>query len=238
MQESYTLSPDFAMTIALSFGDLSESLMATLMSTPPLAGLTGVTRRLVAQGIVPEAEARKALENASRQKIPISTLLAETGLATSAQIAIATCEEFGVPLLDANSLDPTQLPIRLVNEELISQHKVVPLFMLGNRLFVGVSDPTNLRALDEIKFQSNSAVEPILVDEQQLAKLIEQAFNATGVAVEDMGDSAHRKPGAREIFPTSMYTDTSSGVDAMGDDTPIVKFVNKVLGRCDQARRV
>ncbi len=202
--------------------------MATLMSTPPLAGLTGVTRRLVAQGIVPEAEARKALDTAARQKIPVLSLLTEQGLVNSAQIAIATSEEFGVPLLDAEAIDPTQLPIRLVNEELISQHKVVPLFKRGNRLFVGVSDPTNLRALDEIKFQSNSAVEPILVDEQQLAKLIEQAFNATDVAVEDMGDSGMESLSTGDLSDVD-DADSSSGVDATGDDTPIVKFVNKVL---------
>ncbi len=202
--------------------------MATLMSTPPLAGLTGVTRRLVAQGIVPEAEARKAMETATRQKIPLVTMLVEQGLANTAQVAIATSEEFGVPLLDANALDPAQLPVRLVSEELIAQHKVMPLFKRGNRLFVGVSDPTNLRALDEIKFQSNSAVEPILVDEQQLDKLIEQAANASGVAVEDMGD-----PGIEGLSTGDLSdvddADTASGVDATGDDTPIVKFVNKVL---------
>jgi len=202
--------------------------MATLMSTPPLAGLTGVIRRLVTQGVVPEADARKALDAATRQKMPLSAVLVELGLASTAQIAIATSEEFGVPLLDARSLDPTQLPVRLVNEELINQHKVVPLFKRGNRLFVGVSDPTNLRALDEIKFQSNSAVEPILVDEAQIALLIEQAFNAAGVNMAEIGEG-----GAEDLTTGDLSDvdgdDNASGTDATGDDTPIVKFINKVL---------
>ena len=202
--------------------------MATLMSTPPFAGLTGVIRRLVTQGVVPEADARKAIEVSTRQKMPLSALLIEQGLATTAQIAIATSEEFGVPLLDARALDPTQLPVRLVSEELISQHKVVPLFKRGNRLFVGVSDPTNLRALDEIKFQSNSAVEPILVDEAQIMLLVEQAFNAAGVNMAEIGEG-----GAEDLTTGDLSDvdgdDASGGVDATGDDTPIVKFVNKVL---------
>jgi len=202
--------------------------MATLMSTPPLAGLTGVIRRLVMQGVVPEAEARKALETASKQKIPVPILLLEQGLASTMQLAVANSEEFGMPLLDAEAVDVVQLPMRVVSEELINQHRVMPLFKRGNRLFVGVADPTNLRALDEIKFQSNLTVEPILIDERQLGRLIEQAFNAAGVAVDDEGDEG------LESLSTSDLSDVdseegSSGVDATGDDTPIVKFVNKVL---------
>ncbi|TLY52643.1 MAG: type IV-A pilus assembly ATPase PilB, partial [Gammaproteobacteria bacterium] len=120
--------------------------MATLMSTPPLAGLTGVIRRLVMQGVVPEAEARKALETASKQKIPVPILLLEQGLASTMQLAVANSEEFGMPLLDAEAVDVVQLPMRVVSEELINQHRVMPLFKRGNRLFVGVADPTNLRA--------------------------------------------------------------------------------------------
>jgi len=162
--------------------------MATLMSTPPLAGLTGVIRRLVMQGVVPEAEARKALEVAAKQKMPLPVVLLEQGLASARQLAVANSEEFGMPILDAEAIDIAQLPLRVVSEELINQHRVIPLFKRANRLFVGVADPTNLRALDEIKFQSNLTVEPILIDEQQLARLVEQAFSGAGVAVDDAGD--------------------------------------------------
>jgi type IV pilus assembly protein PilB len=202
--------------------------MATLMSTPPLAGLTGVARRLVTQGIVPEAEARKALETATRQKIPVASLLLEQGLASSVQLAIAASEEFGVPLLDAEALDAAQLPIRLINEELIQQHKVLPLFKRGNRLFVGVADPTNLRALDEIKFQSNLTVEPVLVDAQQIDRLIEQASNSAGVAIDDADDAGLDTLTSGDLSDVE-GDDSSGGIDATKDDTPVVKFVNKVL---------
>jgi type IV pilus assembly protein PilB len=202
--------------------------MSTLMSTPPLAGLTGVARRLVAQGVVPEVDARKALETATRQRIPVASLFLDQGLASSAQLAMAASEEFGVPLLDAEALDGTQLPIRLINEELINQHKVIPLFKRGNRLFVGVADPTNLRALDEIKFQSNSTVEPVLVDAQQIDRLIEQAFNAAGVAMEEIDDSGLDTLTSGDLSDID-GDDSSGGIDANKDDTPVVKFVNKVL---------
>jgi type IV pilus assembly protein PilB len=180
------------------------------------------------QGVVPEAEARKALEVAAKQKMPLPVVLLEQGLASARQLAVANSEEFGMPILDAEAIDIAQLPLRVVSEELINQHRVIPLFKRANRLFVGVADPTNLRALDEIKFQSNLTVEPILIDEQQLARLVEQAFSGAGVAVDDAGDEGLETLSSGDISDID-GDEGSSGVDATGDDTPIVKFVNKVL---------
>ena len=153
--------------------------MAMQMNPAPLAGITGIARRLVAEGTLSEGEARKAADDAARQKIPLGAWLVENGLVASNQVALASSAEFGIPLFDVEALDLAQIPLRLVREDLIQKHKALPLFKRGNRLFIGVSDPTNLRALDEIKFQSNHIIEPILIDEQQIDRAIEQAFNAS-----------------------------------------------------------
>ncbi|HEY0230991.1 MAG TPA: type IV-A pilus assembly ATPase PilB, partial [Dokdonella sp.] len=128
------------------------------MNALPMAGLSGIARRLVGEGVLGENEARKAIDEASRQKIPLGAWLIENGLVPSKHIALASSMEFGMPLLDVEALDLAQLPMKLVREDLINKHKALPLFKRGNRLFVGVSDPTNLRALDEIKFQSNHLI--------------------------------------------------------------------------------
>jgi len=164
--------------------------MATQMNPAALTGLTGVARRLVAEGALVEVEMRRALEASSKQKIPLGTFLIEHALVDSARVAQAASVEFGIPLLDAQAIDVTQVPIKLISEELINKHKALPLFKRGNRLFVGVSDPTNLRALDEIKFQSNHTVEPILISEDQLGIIIEQAFNAAGTSMRTSRSSA------------------------------------------------
>ncbi|WP_440223486.1 type IV-A pilus assembly ATPase PilB [Dokdonella sp. MW10] len=201
--------------------------MATQMNPASLAGLSGVSRRLVAEGTLGEQDARKAIEDAAKQKIPIGAWLTENGLVGSAQLAMASAFEFGVPLFDVTALDLAQIPIKLVKEELIAKHKALPLFKRGNRLFVGVSDPTNLRALDEIKFQSNHIIEPILVDEQQLERAIEQAHNATSTTIDGMDDADGLEN--LELGDTGDEGE-STGVDASGgDDAPVVRFVNKVL---------
>jgi type IV pilus assembly protein PilB len=198
------------------------------MNPATLTGLSGIARRLVIEGALGEHDARKAAEAAARQKIPLVSYLVQNGLAPSAVVAAAAAAEFGMPLFDARSLDLKNAPIKLVEEKLIQAHKVLPLFKRGNRLFVGVADPTNLRALDEIKFNTNHSVEPIIVPEDQLDRLIDQALAGAETLASMGGDDE----GLENL-------DLEAGGDEMGDegtveasnadDTPIVKFVNKVL---------
>ena len=139
-----------------------------------LMGITGIARRLVMDGALEEQPAREAMAAASAERKPMSSYLIEKRLVSQAQLAAANSIEFGVPLFDVAALDPSQSAIKLVSEELVRKHNVLPLFKRGNRLFVGLADPTNTRALDEIKFQVNSAVEAILVDEDKIQRTIEQ----------------------------------------------------------------
>jgi len=200
--------------------------MATQINPANLAGLSGIARRLVAEGSLAEPDARRAVETSTKQKIPLATYLIDNGMADSRTVAMAASAEFGVPLYDVSAIDFAQLPLKLVSEELITKHRALPLFKRGNRLFVGLSDPTNLRALDEIKFQSNHSVEPILIDEQGLARIIEQALNQSSSSVDVEGDE-----GLESLdMNTGDDEGESGGHDATGsDDTPIVRFVNKVL---------
>jgi type IV pilus assembly protein PilB len=203
--------------------------MATQMNPAALAGLSGVARRLVVDGTLGDEDARRAVDASVKQKIPLGSYLIEHALANGMQVAMATSAEFGVPLFDAEALDINQATLRLVNEKLVTQHKALPLFKRGNRLYVGLADPTNLKALDEIKFQTNLSVEPILVNEEQLGRIIERALNEAGTTVEGLDDAE----GLDTLSLEGGDLDGGSndgGIDAMSDDdAPIVKFVNKVL---------
>src|SRR5487761_124090 len=66
--------------------------------------------------------------------------------------------------------------VRLVSDKLIAKHRVLPLFRRGKRLFLGVSDPTNLHAIDEIKFQTTMGIEAVVVEEDKLQKAIDKAI--------------------------------------------------------------
>ncbi|MBD9469963.1 type IV-A pilus assembly ATPase PilB [Pseudoxanthomonas sp. PXM01] len=199
------------------------------VAAPNLVGITGLARRLVQDGALDETAARTAMANATEAKMPLPQWIAEKRLVTAPQLAAANAMEFGMSLLDASAFDPAHNAIKLVSEELVQKHQVLPLFKRGGKLFVGVADPTRSHsALDEIKFHTNLIVEPILVDEDQLRRTLDQWQSAAASLSGGFGDD---EDGLENLDVDAGDEDGASdnAVDAKGDDTPVVKFVNKVL---------
>ncbi len=196
------------------------------MATDPVP-ISGLARRLVDEGILDAAAASKASDEARKQGAPFVSFLVQNGLAESRAIAGSASEEFGVPLIDLSAFDLEAIPRDLVKEKLIRQHNALPLIRRGVRLFVAVSDPTNLQALDEIKFHTGVNTEPILVEEDKLSAVIEQYLNAQ----EDDGlgdlDDDTLEALDMEAFSEDGPDDDDAG--SATDDTPIVRFVNKML---------
>ncbi|WP_256646260.1 type IV-A pilus assembly ATPase PilB [Thermomonas paludicola] len=196
-------------------------------TTPNLMGITGIARRLVMDGAMDEAVARKAMDGATAEKMPLATYLADRRLASPAALAAANSIEFGMPLVDALALDPAQSAIALVKEDLLRKHMVLPLFKRGGRLFVGTSDPTNNRALEELKFHTNLAVEPILVDDDTIRRSLDSWLEAADAMADDLADSDGLE--GLEVSGGDEDLSADTGVDSKGEDTPVVKFVNKAL---------
>lgn len=191
-----------------------------------LTGLSGMARRLVSEGILPEADVRRAVTESSQQKATLAAWLLDHNLVDSVQLTQIASAEFGMPMMDVSALNPATMPLGVISEALINKHKALPLFKRGKRLFVGIADPMQSHALDEIKFNSNCMVEPILVERGQLIRVIENVLNTMSNAVPEMGngdlDELMLEGGDDEAETT--------GIDAnAGDEAPVVKFVNKIL---------
>ena len=200
------------------------------MSTAPAAnlmGITGIARRLVLDGALDEAVARKAMDGATAEKMPLASYLADRRLVSPGALAAANSIEFGMPLVDALAIDPAQSAITLVKEDLLRKYQVLPLFKRGGRLFVGTSDPTNNRALEDIKFQTNLTVEPILVDADRIKRSLDQWLEAADAMADDLADADGLD--GLEVSGADDDLSNDTGVDAKGEDPPVVKFVNKVL---------
>ncbi|NYZ62831.1 type IV-A pilus assembly ATPase PilB [Luteimonas deserti] len=196
------------------------------VATSNLIGITGIARRLVLDGALDEAAAREALEKATAARKQIAAYLREQKLVTAAQMAAANSIEFGMPVFDPAAMDGQLSAVKLVSEELLGKHGVLPLFKRGSRLFVGTADPTNAHALDEIKFHTNLTVEPILVDEDSIRRTLEVWLQAS----DSLGDALDDSEGLEGLDVGG--DDDGSKIENVADgkdDTPIVKFVNKVL---------
>ncbi len=124
---------------------------------------------------------------------------------------------------------PSTCPTRritAVSESLIQKHKALPLYLRGNSLFIALSDPTDHTVIDEISFSSGFHVEPIIVPSNQLEPTIDRAMSSATEAFDDFGE----EDGLEDIgFTSDADLDENSDVDAAIDETPVVKFINKVL---------
>ncbi len=196
------------------------------MSTPGTKiALGGLPRRLVTEGILDENVALDAANQASKAKQPFISYVVQNKLAKAHVLANIAAQEFGVPLFDIEAMDQDLIPKELVDEAIIRQHRTMPLFKRGNRLFVAISDPTNLEALDKVRFHTGMSIEGILVEDDKLGKAIEKVLDAKDSAggFEDLDEDL-------DNLDVEAGSDEPAGDDGpAGDDAPIVRFINKLL---------
>ncbi|MEN8107101.1 MAG: type IV-A pilus assembly ATPase PilB [Pseudomonadota bacterium] len=197
-----------------------------MASTNPTIHLGGLARRLVMDGLLDEATALDAHEKAIKKRQHFVSYLVSNKILKGKEIAWSGAQEFGVPLFDLSVMNMENAPMTLVSDKLIHQHNALPLFKRGNRLYIAVSDPTNLAAIDEFKFHTGINTEAVLVAEEQLEKSIESALEKLDTTMSDLMDAD------LDNLDISAGSDEPADGDVSEsdiDDTPVVRFVNKVL---------
>jgi type IV pilus assembly protein PilB len=189
--------------------------------------LSGLARRLVKDGLISEQSAHEALTAATAQKKHYVSHIVDEGLCDSQAIAEAASDEFGAPLFDLSAFNMEMAPKDLVDIKLVQLHHTLPLYRRGNRLFIAVSDPTNLRALDDLKFHTGINTDAVLVDDKLLAAAISKFVEDND---EPLGGFDDLEDGLDDLDIQAVDED-SDDKDQSGDidETPIVRFVNKVL---------
>jgi type IV pilus assembly protein PilB len=182
----------------------------------------------VADSIITTEQAQTAIREASKKQVSLISYLSQALDIDSYDLAEIASTEFGVPLLDLSAIDRSTFPDKLVSAALMSKHQTIPIFRRGNRLFIALADPTNIAALDEIKFATGISTEAVVVDERVLARLLAELLdqqNSLNSEMDQLGDSTE--------FDLDIVDETSSDSEdtdtSAVDDAPIVRFVNKVL---------
>src|SRR6187455_852363 len=194
------------------------------------SSLGGLPQRLVQDGVVEESAMLNALQSAKERKSSFVTQLIAAGAAKARDIAIAASAEFGVPLYDLDSHQVELDTVKLVQDKLVQKHRCLPLFRRGKRLFLGVADPTNLHAIDEIKFQTGMGIEAVVVEDDKLQKLIDKAAEQAEAAMPNLAEDETGFD--LENLDVSGGDDEAQGGGVSRDDVedaPIVRFVNKLL---------
>lgn len=185
--------------------------------------LTGLAKQLVVAELLSEKNAQAAYEQARRDKVSLVHHLVEGKLLKSITLAEIASDQFGIPFLDLNTLEKESQPKGLVSEKLVRQHCALPLWRRGNKLFVGISDPTNHQAITDIQFSTGLTTEAILVEDDKLTSAIDKFFDSHS----GMGDLADVDLGLEIETVDEAKEKAIGGQDA--DDAPVVRFVNKML---------
>lgn len=194
------------------------------------ASLSGLGRRLVRDGFLSAEDAAEAQTLARRERQSFPLYLVERGMVDGLQIARIAAEEFGSPVFDLNAYEKESFDSRdLVSLELMKKHQAIPLFKRGTRLYLGVADPADLHALDEIRFNTGLNAEAVVVEVSALVaaikKLEEGAEEQVGSGLEDLGEE-----GLEDLDIEAVDEDGGKDVNVNEvDETPVVRFINKVL---------
>lgn len=197
-----------------------------MAATAPKSNLSGLPRRLVQDGIITEAVVQEATAAARKEKLGLVAYLVANEKADSRAIAVAASHEFGVPLLDLDSIDIELETLRAVDQKLVSKHRVLPLIKRGQKLFLGISDPTNLQAIDDVKFQTTLRIETVVVEEAKLEDRIIKALEAVDTTMSSLDDEDLDLENL-DVMGGDDEPDELSRDDI--DDAPVVRFVNKIL---------
>lgn len=185
----------------------------------------GILRRLVLDQVLEESRAQALMVEAQKQRKPIQVFLAEQKAVEPAALASAVAAEFGLPVFDASCLDPIQAAplVALVGEEWVLQHQALPMAKRGNRLFVGLSDPTHTRSTDELRFKTGLQIEPVVVEHVRLLSAIDSISRSQNLTFDDTDMDMDV-----DLSTDDGSNETGVTVDE-GEESPVVKFVNKML---------
>jgi type IV pilus assembly protein PilB len=201
---------------------------ASLAMSSARPGLGGLPQRLVQDGVVEEAVMLEAINASRERKTSVVTQLVTSGAANARDIAVAASNEFGVPLFDLESANIDVDVVRLVSDKLLAKHRVLPIFKRGKRLFLAVADPTNLHAIDEIKFQTSLGIEAVVVEDDKLQKAIDKAIEQADTQMSSLSDEEGIDLEALETSGGDEGAEDKVTRDDV-EDAPIVRFVNKVM---------
>ncbi len=194
----------------------------------PFASLSGLPRRLSAMGLLEDDDARELNKQANEAKKSIIRFLLDSAVVPAESLAVAIANEYGVPAVDLSALDLSEAPIDIIKESLLRKHHAMPVMRRDNILFVAFADPTNEAAINDIAFNANLSIHPLVAPANQLEQSMDQALEQSNAIFDDLG---------AEEGLEDLDFDTEDDIEkrqeeasvTIGDDKPIVKFVNKVL---------
>ncbi|WP_075322066.1 type IV-A pilus assembly ATPase PilB [Acidithiobacillus albertensis] len=196
-----------------------------MAANPEQITLTPVLRALVSNGLGNEAQLLALASDPGRGKKPLLFYAVEKGAVSAPALMAHLSQRYNMPMLDLDAVMIDDLLIRRIDKNLMSRYFVLPLSKRGETLYLAMADPTDFKAVEDIKFNTGLQVVPILVEANKLMRAVHLANNA-GTGIDDVfleKSSDVNTDDAQEEF------DLSKDSDGTVDDAPVVRFVQQLL---------
>lgn len=187
--------------------------------------LVGLARAAVESGLLEEQKVVEAVQQARRNSMPLVTWLVQNKLAPAQRLMELAADQFGVAFMDLSAINPEFFPKEAVSEKLARQHRILPLFQRGNKLYIALSDPANQQGVSDVQFSTGMSVEGLLVEDDKLGPAIDRLYDSPAMALEGLDDM---ELDGFETEQPAEDADSSVAMDA-ADEAPVVRFVNKML---------
>ena len=188
--------------------------------------ILGLARALLQANKLTLAQVDSVIKKSQQDRILFIDALIQLGMISPKELAVFCSETFGYPLMDIDAFSPESFPENVVDAKLMQTQHIFALAKRGNKISIAISDPTNFQALEQVKFQTELLVEPIIVQHNLLLLLLNKLAQNTEQNLNDLiGDDLEIDFGIAE--ETSSAPTETAGNEV--DDAPIVKFLNKIL---------
>ncbi len=190
--------------------------------------MPGLARALLQAGRLSAMQAEALQKKSVHDKLAFIDVLLASGVIDARALASFCAETFAYPLMDVAALNIDALPAKVIDNKLMQAQRVIALAKRGNKMSVAISDPTNLQALDQIKFQTESTVEPVIVAHDALLQLLARLNKTSEQSIADLaGDESDIQFAEEESAAAAVAAAESATNDV--EDAPVVRFLNKML---------
>src|SRR6187397_399164 len=188
------------------------------------ANFSALGRALVQNGRLVQADANAIQLDAAKQGLSFVQSLVASKKISAKEVSLFAANTFGYPLLDLNAVDVDQLPLTLIDNKIVANHRVIALGKRGNRIFVAMSDPSNEQVLQEVKFATGMTMEPVVVEDDKLSAIVRKLTDTATKTIEAITEEVDLSG----IEVTDGETQPEVATEEV-DDAPVVKYVQKIL---------
>jgi type IV pilus assembly protein PilB len=188
------------------------------------ANFSALGRALVAQGKLAQSEANAIQMDATKQGVSFIQQLVASKKVSAKEVSLFAANTFGYPLLDLNAVDVDHLPLTLIDNKIVANHRVIALGKRGNRIFVAMSDPSNEQVLQEVKFATGMTMEPVVVEDDKLSTIVRKLTDSASKTIESITEDVDLSG----IEVTDGDAQPEVATEEV-DDAPVVKYVQKIL---------